>query len=80
MSTTSPLIGNGECFGPSTKLFNLNLATQNLSPALSPPIKNGSYRKADLLKGDTSKVEIQTNETVIDWQDQWVERWNHGLL
>lgn len=38
------------------------------------------YKKADLLKGDTHKVEIQTNTVVIDWQEQWIERWNHGLL
>lgn len=38
------------------------------------------YRKADLSKGDASKVEIQTHEAVIDWKDQWVKRWNHGLL
>ena len=38
------------------------------------------YRKADLLKGDTSKVEIQTNRAVIDWQEQWIKRWKHGLL
>jgi len=38
------------------------------------------YKKADLLKGDTRKVVIQTNQAVIDWKDQWVERWNHGLL
>ena len=38
------------------------------------------YRKADLLQGDTSKVEIQTNRAVIDWQEQWIKRWKHGLL
>ena len=38
------------------------------------------YRKTDLAKGDTSKVEIQTKKAVIDWQDQWVKRWNHDLL
>jgi len=38
------------------------------------------YRKADLAKGDASKVEIYTNQAVIDWQEQWVKRWNHGLL
>jgi hypothetical protein len=38
------------------------------------------YRKADLANGDTSKVEIQTKKAVIDWQDQWVKRWNHDLL
>jgi len=38
------------------------------------------YRKADLAKGDASKVEIQTQQAVLDWQDQWVKRWNHGLL
>lgn len=38
------------------------------------------YRKADLSKGDASKVEVQTHEAVIDWKDQWVKRWNHGLL
>jgi hypothetical protein len=38
------------------------------------------YRKADLAKGDASKVEIQTQQAVINWQDQWVKRWNHGLL
>ena len=39
-----------------------------------------AYRKADLAKGDASKVEIQTQQAVIDWQDEWVKRWNRDLL
>jgi len=38
------------------------------------------YRKADLAKGDVSKVKILKLEAVIDWKDQWVKRWNSGLL
>jgi hypothetical protein len=38
------------------------------------------YQKADLLQGDTSKVEIHTNQAVIDWQEPWGKRWHHGLL
>ncbi len=38
------------------------------------------YKKADLLKGDTHKVEIQTNTVVIEWHDEWLPRWEHGIL
>lgn len=38
------------------------------------------YRKADLLKGDIHKVEIQTRKALIEWKDQWLKRWEHGLL
>ena len=38
------------------------------------------YRKADLAKGDASKVKILKLESVIYWKDQWVKRWNSGPL
>jgi len=38
------------------------------------------YRKADLLKGDISKVEIQTRKALMEWNDEWLPRWEHEQL
>jgi len=38
------------------------------------------YRKADLMKQDISKAEIATRHALIEWQDEWLPRWEHGLL
>jgi len=37
------------------------------------------YRKEDLRNGDTSKVEILDRKAVIDWQEEWAERWDRAL-
>ena len=39
-----------------------------------------TYRKADLMKQDVSKATIDTYHALIEWQDQWLPRWEHGLL
>lgn len=39
-----------------------------------------SYDKEDLLRRDTSKVEKFTQRATVEWQDEWLERWNNGKL
>ena len=38
------------------------------------------YRKTDLLKGNISKVEIQTRKALMEWNDKWLPRWEHEQL
>jgi hypothetical protein len=38
------------------------------------------YNKEDLLRKDTTKVKIITEHATVEWQDEWLERWNNGKL
>jgi hypothetical protein len=67
-------------FWTLNKTFQFEPADQKFITRIESSHQIRVYRKTDLLKGDTSKVEILTNQAVIDWKDQWAERWNHGLL
>ena len=64
--------------------LNKSLGHQPTDPAFIVRIEaehqRQVYRKADLLRGDTSKVAIQTNKALIEWKDEWSTRWDHGTL
>jgi hypothetical protein len=38
------------------------------------------YRKDDLLQQDVRNVQIDTRQALIEWQDEWLPRWEHGIL
>jgi len=38
------------------------------------------YRKQDIMNQDVSKVRIKTIHAKIQWKDEWLPRWEHGLL
>jgi hypothetical protein len=42
--------------------------------------QNRVYRKKDLLRQDVGNVQIDTQRAVIEWRDEWLPRWKHGVL
>jgi hypothetical protein len=38
------------------------------------------YRKEDLLRQDVRQVQIATRQALIEWRDEWLPRWEHGVL
>ena len=42
--------------------------------------QNRVYRKEDLLRQDVGNVQIETRQALIEWRDEWLPRWEHGVL
>jgi hypothetical protein len=42
--------------------------------------QNRVYRKEDLLRQDIGNVQIDTRRALIEWRDEWLPRWEHGIL
>ena len=42
--------------------------------------QNRVYRKEDLLRQDVGNVQIDTRRALIEWRDEWLPRWKHGVL
>lgn len=38
------------------------------------------YRKKDLLQKDLNNIQIDTRQALIEWHDEWLPRWEHGIL
>ena len=67
-------------FWTLNKTLQLEPADPKFITRIESSKQKRTYRKADLAKGDVSKVKILKLEAVIYWKDQWVKRWKHGLL
>ena len=80
MSHVLRLIGSGGCFGLSTKPYGMNHRTPNLSFEWRPIHQKRVYRKEDLLRQDVRQVQIDTRQALIEWREEWLPRWEHGIL
>jgi hypothetical protein len=42
--------------------------------------QNRVYRKEELLRQDVRNVQVDTRRALIEWRDEWLPRWERGIL